>query len=128
MQPAALTYERDGRVARITLDRADRLNAIDAAMPRELRSAEEEATRDDAVQVIVLAGADRPICAGYDLQEFAESPRPGPLSQIPGPDRGLPPQVRRHHMLHEPPARSQAGLRPGPGRGHRRRDGQGPVL
>ena len=81
MTPTTLTYARDGRIARITLNRPDRLNAIDEAMPRELRAAVEEANRDDAVHVIVLGGAGRTFCAGYDLQVFAESPRPGPLSQ-----------------------------------------------
>lgn len=81
MTPTTLTYARDGRVARITLNRPDRLNAIDEAMPRELRAAVEEANRDDAVHVIVLGGAGRTFCAGYDLQVFAESSRPGPLSQ-----------------------------------------------
>ena len=81
MTPTTLTYARDGRVARITLNRPDRLNAIDEAMPRELRAAVEEANRDDAVHVIVLGGAGRTFCAGYDLQVFAESSLPGPLSQ-----------------------------------------------
>ncbi|MBL8490240.1 MAG: crotonase/enoyl-CoA hydratase family protein [Rhodocyclaceae bacterium] len=81
MEFATLTYECDGRIARITLNRPDRLNAIDDAMPRELRTAVEEANRDDAVHVIVLGGAGRTFCAGYDLQIYAESPRPGPLSQ-----------------------------------------------
>jgi enoyl-CoA hydratase len=81
MEFATLKYERDGRIARITLNRPDRLNAIDERMPREIRAAVEEANRDDSLHVIVLAGAGRAFCAGYDLEVFAESPRPGPLSQ-----------------------------------------------
>jgi enoyl-CoA hydratase len=81
MDLKTMTYARDGRLARITLNRPDRLNAIDDRMPRELRSAVEEANRDDSVHVIVLGGAGRAFCAGYDLEQFAESARPGPLSQ-----------------------------------------------
>jgi enoyl-CoA hydratase len=81
MKLSTMTYERDGRIARITLNRPERLNAINEEMPRELRAAVEEANRDDAVHVIVLGGAGRTFCAGYDLQVYAESPRPGPLSQ-----------------------------------------------
>ena len=64
--------ERQGRVARLTLNRPERLNAIDETMPGEIRRAIELANADDAVHVIVLQGAGRAFCAGYDLKEFAE--------------------------------------------------------
>ena len=67
-----LRYEKQGRIARITLNRPRRLNAINAAMPREIRLAVEAANADDAVHVIVLAGAGRAFCAGYDLKDYAE--------------------------------------------------------
>jgi enoyl-CoA hydratase len=41
-------------------------------MPREIRLAVEEANADDGVHVIVLQGAGRAFCAGYDLKDFAE--------------------------------------------------------
>jgi len=68
----SLLYEVSGRAARITLNRPDRLNAIDAAMPGEIRRAVEAANDDPAVHAIVLAGAGRAFCAGYDLKEYAE--------------------------------------------------------
>ena len=61
-----------GRIARITLNRPARLNAIDDKMPREIRRAVEEANADDRVHVIVLQGAGRAFCAGYDLKKYAE--------------------------------------------------------
>ncbi len=67
-----LLYETEGRVARITLNRPDRLNAITEATPGEIRAAVERANDDDAVHVIVLQGAGRAFCAGYDLKVFAE--------------------------------------------------------
>ena len=74
-------YQRKGRIGRITLNRPHRLNAIDGRMPAALRAAVVEANRDDAVHVIVLAGAGRAFCAGYDLKLYAEAPRPRPFSQ-----------------------------------------------
>lgn len=70
---ATLQYEVRDRKAYITLNRPDRLNAIDDVMPGEIRAAVERANADDDVRVIVLAGAGRSFCAGYDLKEFAEA-------------------------------------------------------
>jgi enoyl-CoA hydratase len=67
-----LTYEVDGRVARITLDRPERGNGITLAMPRELAAAVEEADLDPAVHVIALAGNGKGFCGGYDLVQSAE--------------------------------------------------------
>ena len=69
---STLHYEVTGRKAAITLNRPERLNAINAAMPGEIRAAVEAANEDPAVHVIVLAGTGRAFCAGYDLKEFAE--------------------------------------------------------
>lgn len=66
-------YEKDGRIARITLNRPDVLNAIDDELPRELEAAVERANADRGVHVIVLSGAGRAFCAGYDLTYYAEA-------------------------------------------------------
>lgn len=76
MDYTTLRYEIDGRIARITLNRPDRLNAITDNSGRELREAVERANADDGVHVIVVAGAGRAFCAGYDLKEFAEGDSP----------------------------------------------------
>ena len=76
-----VSYERDGRLARITLNRPERLNAIDHRLLPELAAAVQEANADDAVHVIVLSGAGRAFCSGYDLKVWAEPPRPLPGSQ-----------------------------------------------
>jgi enoyl-CoA hydratase len=67
-----MTYERDGRIARITLDRPERGNGITAAMPRELAECVERANLDPEVHVIALAGNGSGFCGGYDLVESAE--------------------------------------------------------
>jgi enoyl-CoA hydratase len=68
-----MTYARDGRVARITLDRPERGNGITLAMPRELAACVERANLDPGVHVIALAGNGSGFCGGYDLVESAES-------------------------------------------------------
>jgi enoyl-CoA hydratase len=72
MRYTTLKYAVAGRIARITLNRPARLNAIDDKMPREIRRAVEAANDDDRVHVIILQGAGRAFCAGYDLKKFAE--------------------------------------------------------
>ncbi len=66
-----LLFEKDGRVARIILNRPDRLNAISIAMVEELGAALADADGDPNVRVIVLTGAGRGFCSGLDLQEAA---------------------------------------------------------
>ena len=67
-----MTYERDGRVARITLNRPERGNGITRAMPSELAECVERANLDPEVHVIALAGNGTGFCGGYDLVESAE--------------------------------------------------------
>jgi enoyl-CoA hydratase len=75
MDLSSIRYAVEGRTATIALNRPERLNAIDRAMPGEIRRAVEEANEDPDVHVIVLTGAGRSFCAGYDLKEFAEAGR-----------------------------------------------------
>jgi enoyl-CoA hydratase len=63
----AVDYTTDGAVARIVLNRPERLNAINAQLVAGLRAAVVAANDDPAVRVIVLSGAGRAFCAGYDL-------------------------------------------------------------
>jgi enoyl-CoA hydratase/carnithine racemase len=62
-----LTYEVDGRVARVTLNRPEQGNGITLEMPRELTACVERANLDPAVHVIALAGNGTGFCGGYDL-------------------------------------------------------------
>ena len=68
-----LLYETEGRIASITLNRPERLNAIARGMPQEMREAVEKANDDNDVHCIILTGAGRSFCAGYDLVDFAEN-------------------------------------------------------
>lgn len=62
-----ILYSVEGPVATITLNRPGRLNTIVPPMPDEVEQAVGEATRDPEVKVIVLRGAGRSFCAGYDF-------------------------------------------------------------
>lgn len=69
---STVAYEVRDHRAYITLDRPERLNAITAEMAREISEAVAAANADDSVRVIVLQGAGRAFCAGYDLKLYAE--------------------------------------------------------
>jgi len=56
-------------VCTITLNRPDRLNAVNARLADELPSALQAASTDDAVRAVVITGAGRGFCAGLDLSE-----------------------------------------------------------
>lgn len=71
-------YDAADRVATITLNRPERFNAISATMPDDIAAAFAHAGNDDAVHVIVLTGAGRGFCGGYDLKAYAEAPGTNP--------------------------------------------------
>lgn len=62
-----LTLELDPPVARITLTRADRLNALSPALLSELVGAAAQLEAAPGVKVVVVRGAGRAFCAGFDL-------------------------------------------------------------
>jgi methylglutaconyl-CoA hydratase len=62
-----ITYQVNNRIARITLNRPEKRNALNAELVTELASAFEEAKKDSQVKVIVLAAAGEAFCAGADL-------------------------------------------------------------
>lgn len=69
------------RIARLLLNRPERLNAINEDTPREIRAAVEWANTDDEVHVIVVEGAGKGFCGGYDLTLFGEGHVDHPCQQ-----------------------------------------------
>ncbi len=67
-----IRYERDGHVARITLDRPERGNGLTRLLIEELAAAVEHADLDPQVRVMLLAGNGPGFCGGYDLVDSAE--------------------------------------------------------
>ena len=89
-------YETSDRVATITLNRPDKFNAITESIPDDLRQAVHQATQDDSVHAIVLTGAGRGFCGGYDLSIIAESGGENPVYQEAPWDAMIDYQYMRH--------------------------------
>ncbi|MBB4264447.1 enoyl-CoA hydratase/isomerase family protein [Roseospira visakhapatnamensis] len=72
MQPDAILTRRDdsGLVATVTLNRPDKLNALDLPMWRGLAEAFETLAEDEALRCVVLEGAGKAFAAGADIGEF----------------------------------------------------------
>jgi enoyl-CoA hydratase/carnithine racemase len=62
-----LLYDVAERVATVTLNRPDKLNAVNTTVIRELIEAFDQADGDDAVRAVIVTGAGRAFCAGADL-------------------------------------------------------------
>ena len=73
--------EKDGRIARITLNRPDVMNAIDDEVPTLIEDAINRAERDPGVHVVILSGNGPAFCAGYDLTYYAEGNGNGQATQ-----------------------------------------------
>jgi enoyl-CoA hydratase/carnithine racemase len=71
---ADLLVERDGSVARLTLNRPERRNALSRALLSELEAAQGRIAADPAVRVVVLAARGPAFCAGHDLAEMVGRP------------------------------------------------------
>lgn len=69
----AVTVERRGAVAIVTMNRPEALNSFNAALRRDILQAAREVNNDDAVRVVVLTGAGRGFGAGADLSELPNS-------------------------------------------------------
>ena len=78
---STVAYEKDGRIARITLNRPEVMNAINDAMPGDLAAAVARADADPGVHVMVLSGAGKGFCSGYDLTFYAEGNGSGAATQ-----------------------------------------------
>jgi methylglutaconyl-CoA hydratase len=62
-----ILYDVEGPLARITLNRPDKRNALDAEIVAEMKDALARAAADDQTRVVVLTGAGRDFCSGADL-------------------------------------------------------------
>ena len=69
------------RIARLLLNRPERLNAINGDTPRDLRHAVEWANAEPEIHVIVVEGAGKGFCGGYDLNFFGENEIDHPCQQ-----------------------------------------------
>jgi enoyl-CoA hydratase/carnithine racemase len=70
-----LIYDVEDKIATITLNRPDRMNAITPHLQKELHQAFDEADADRNVRVIILTGAGKGFCSGYDQTVVKDGPR-----------------------------------------------------
>jgi enoyl-CoA hydratase len=86
-----ITVERDARVATVTLDRPEALNALNSTLVAELVDALEELDADTGIGAIIVTGSDRAFAAGADIKEMSSLEYAdiavhelfGPLTRIP---------------------------------------------
>ena len=107
MPDSPVDYTTRGAVAFLTLNRPERLNAIDRGLTAALEESVARANREQDVRVIVLRGAGRAFCAGYDLQgapqaEAAAQERTGGWDPVVD-FRGMSQNVRSFMSLWESP-------------------------
>jgi len=93
-----MTYENilfsvDSGIARLTLNRPDRLNSFNDAMHAEVRAALGRVKADSSVRVLLLTGAGRGFCAGQDLGDRAVAPGSEPVDLGASIDRNYKPLV-----------------------------------
>lgn len=90
MEPKHVLYEVCDRVATITLNRPEKLNALTLAMERELQRVWAEAMRDPKVIVCIVTGAgEKAFCSGLDVQVMPEGARADELRESGGVARAL---------------------------------------
>jgi enoyl-CoA hydratase/carnithine racemase len=76
MEYEQITYEVAEHVAVLTYDRPEQRNAVSRRMNAELHDAWRRFRDDDDAFVLVITGAGEAFCAGWDLQDAADWPRP----------------------------------------------------
>lgn len=102
-------------VAKITLNRPDRLNSFTAAMHEELAGALDEVERDPGLRVVLLTGAGRGFCAGQDLSDRAVAPGGDPVDLGDSVDRYYAPLIRRLAGMPKPVVCAVNGVAAGAG-------------
>jgi 2-(1,2-epoxy-1,2-dihydrophenyl)acetyl-CoA isomerase len=102
-------------VARLTLNRPDRLNSFTDAMHAEVRDALERVRADRSVRTLVLTGAGRGFCAGQDLADRAVAPGDAPLDLGASIERNYTPLVKTLRSLPYPVVCAVNGVAAGAG-------------
>lgn len=74
----------DGRIATLTLNRPERLNALDSELLARIAEEIERLSHDDEVRAVIITGAGKAFCAGADTDELAGGTKRGP--HAPGPE------------------------------------------
>ena len=108
-----IDFKLDGGIARITLNRPDRLNSFTAEMHHELREVLRDGVKD--ARVIVITGAGRGFCAGQDLNERAVGGSDHPVDLGHTVETGWNPLIRRLTSMPQPVIARVNGVAAGAG-------------
>ncbi len=116
MSFTTIRYEVDAGIARLTLNRPDKLNSFTGEMHAELRTALDRVQDDPTVRVLVMTGAGRAFCAGQDLADPAMQTVNGRLPDI-GEivERNYKPLIMRLQALRVPTLAAVNGIAAGAG-------------
>ena len=107
-----IDFKLEGGIARITLNRPDRLNSFTAHMHEELRGALDQA---EVARVVILTGAGRAICAGQDLNDRAVAADDHPVDLGVTVETGWNPLIKRLAAMPQPVIARVNGVAAGAG-------------
>ena len=68
----SVIFKKEDRIGRVILNRPNKMNAINDSMPKEIENAIQLADSDPDIHVIILSGAGKAFCAGYDLEHYSK--------------------------------------------------------
>jgi 2-(1,2-epoxy-1,2-dihydrophenyl)acetyl-CoA isomerase len=112
---ASILVSRDAGVLSLTLNRPDKLNALNPEMHAVLRGALEQALDDASIRAVLLTGTGRGFCAGQDLSERNVSPEAAPIDLSVSLGSNYNPLVRRLRALPKPVVCAVNGVAAGAG-------------
>ena len=107
-----IDFKLEGGIARITLNRPDRLNSFTAHMHEELRGALDQA---EVARVVILTGAGRAFCAGQDLNDRAVAADGHPVDLGVTVETGWNPLIKRLAAMPQPVIARVNGVAAGAG-------------
>lgn len=110
-----LLFSCAGGIARLTLNRPERLNSFNDRMHEEVRDALARVGADSSVRVLLLTGAGRGFCAGQDLSDRAVAPGSAPVDLGASIDRNYKPLVLALRALPMPVVCAVNGVAAGAG-------------
>ena len=111
----AILFTSESGVARITLNRPDRLNSFTSAMHAELRDALDQVKADGTLRTLLRTGAGRGFCAGQDLGDRAVAPGGAPVDLGESIEKNYGPLVRTLRALPFPVVCAVNGVAAGAG-------------